>query len=156
MINPFGMAAGRLNQFAAGAAMGSVAGGWGGRGMTAAAWGSHGLGSYMGALARGNPTVWGATLGAGWGMASDDTSVLGGAAIGAGIGRYGGAGNRLMWAAARAGRNTPMAGLSYFGRGVMGQGRRDWRFAYAQGRASASYIGSTSRRAWGRIRGLWA
>lgn len=91
-------------EFAAGAGWGGhMAQRYGARGYDFAASGGAraGLGKMHGAVGgalgtTGRNVAYGAMAGAGWGMVSDDTSVLGGAAMGAGLGavggRYGGAG----------------------------------------------------------------
>jgi hypothetical protein len=84
-------------------------------------WGRMGLAAAKGSFGR---TIQGATIGAaagaGWGMMSSDTSVLGGMLMGAGLGavgaRYGGAGLRKGW---RGGQG--------FMSGVRAQARRDYR-----------------------------
>ena len=156
-MNPFGIAAGHLNRVATSAALGAMRGGVAGGALRAGAWGARGMGAYMGGLARGNPTVWGATLGGAWGMASDDTSVLGGAAIGASAGRYGAAGWRLADRAARIGGiNTFRGSSAAIWRGMRNQGQADWRMAWGQGRSAATYIGRTSRRGYNSFKGLFA
>lgn len=103
--------------------------------------------------------AWGGLVGAGWGAVSDDTSVLGGALMGAGIGaggaRYGGAGWRVMDRAARTGRNTFRPGMNYFWKGAAGQARRDWRSALVQGSASKAYIGGGLNKGYNKFRAMW-
>lgn len=92
----------------------------------------RGLSAAKGVLTgRYGSTAAGAAWGAGWGMASGDTSVLGGAAMGAGIGRYGAAGLR---AAAKTGRGLGFrdSAKAYgigFGGGVLNRMQRDYRGA---------------------------
>ena len=76
-----------------------------------------------------NRTAMGAMAGAGWGMMSDDTSVMGGALMGAAAGRYLGAG---AMSAAYSGRglgfNASLRAYGRaFGRGVSNMARRDFR-----------------------------
>jgi len=94
-------------------------------------------GGYLNNAARGawasphgRRAIIGAGAGAGWGMMSSDTSVLGGAAMGAGVGYYGGFGAR-RFAHSRArglgvGRSAGLAGRSMFShaRGNFRSGRR--------------------------------
>ena len=104
------------------------------RAATAASnWGQ--LGSYAAKTAWGTNTGKGAMIGAGlgglYGAASNDTSVLGGMMMGAGLGaggaRYGGAGiNRMN----NVGFVTPKSAVQEFGKGAYGQMRGDYRKMY--------------------------
>src|SRR5688572_323024 len=100
---------------AAGSRLGTAAGNWGKLGMYG--------------LSRAGGTGIGALAGAAYGGMSDDTSVLCGAMMGAGLGRYGGAGLRR---AARGGAGMGFGAHSLhaakgFGRGAWGQMRADFR-----------------------------
>ena len=98
---------------------------------------------FSGGLGR---TAAGAAWGGAYGAMSSDTSVLGGALMGAGVSRYGGAGLKM---ANRGGgglgfrAHAKMATMG-FGRGVYGQARRDYRGAALL----SNNIGN-------RIKGLW-
>lgn len=162
-MNPFYSMGGHTGWWAVAAAQKAAAAGtWGGRGWRAASGALRAGTSYLGALGAGNPTAWGATVGAGYGMASDDTSIIGGGLMGAGLGRYGGA-------AALGAYNAPAfrAGVLSFGAfspGIAGraawgafknQGKADWRAAWTNGVASKGFIGRTKNRAVNGWRALW-
>ena len=97
-------------------------------------------------------TGYGALAGAGWGAASDDTSVLGGAAIGAGLGRYGRAGyagatRRLssraqMKKAASGWGGFASVGAGMAGGGIKRQAKRDFMKMSRMGRNAGNYIGA--------------
>jgi hypothetical protein len=117
---------------------------------TGAAGRAFGGGYAAGAFMR-TPTGVGMAAGAGWGMLSDDTSVLGGAMMGGALGRYGA--RPLMGAARRAGgwggllgaaRGDFMGAARGVGRTMRAQGRMDWR----GGRVLAN-------RGYNKIRGIF-
>jgi hypothetical protein len=85
-----------------------------------------------------NRTVIGALAGAGWGAMSNDTSVLGGALMGAAGARYLGAGIKRMGIARGFG-----ASARAFGRGAMNRARLDWRGVRMMSNRGMSRIGST-------------
>jgi len=106
-------------------------------GMAGAAW--RGMG------AAGRRTAIGAGVGAGWGMASGDTSVIGGALMGAGGARYLGAGFKR---AALSGRGMGFGGSlraygSAFGRGVVNRARLDFRGTRVMANKSINKVQST-------------
>ncbi len=109
------------------------------------------IGVGASAFARTGGIGIGAAAGALYGAISDDTSVLGGAMMGAGIGagmRYGAKGISVM-------NRTASGGLGAgFTRGFTGMARRDFRSALAVGKMSAVSIGNTLTKGYGRIRGL--
>lgn len=130
----------------------------GGYGKLAGATALYGLRGGYGRTIAG--AGWGGIAGGLWGAMSDDTSVFGGALMGAGIGagtaRYGGAGWRNMWGAARfRGMNTFGAGMTAFGRGMRRQARADWRMALSQGTAARAYIGGGLNRGYNKFRAMW-
>jgi hypothetical protein len=104
--------------------------------------GLFGLGALAGLTRAGswafrNPASAGAIAGAGWGMMSDDTSVLGGAAMGAGLGmagRYG----------LRGARGLMRNGIYGASLGLRSMARRDYR-----GAVMAANTG------FNKITGLW-
>ena len=104
------------------------------------------LGMYAAKGGLGRTTA-GAMWGAGYGAMSDDTSVLGGALMGAGITRYGGAGIRRARLGMRGiGTANPrtLGMFGGFGKGAWNKLRMDYRVARLQ-----------ANRGLGKIRGLW-
>lgn len=107
--------------------------GYGGR-LAGAARGAAGAvgGAWSGMAGVGRRTLGGAAIGGAYGGMADDTSVLGGAMMGAGIGRYGGTGAMMARNSYRAwqgagmgvGFRGGMMGMS-FGHGAMLQMKRD-------------------------------
>ena len=110
----------------------------------------------MGRYAAMNPmakrAMWGGIAGAGYGMFSDNTSILGGAALGAGLAgpgyRLGRAGYRAGMAAFRGGggagaiASAALAGMGASSKGMFGS-------AYNQAINGFSAMGSAARRwAW--------
>lgn len=105
----------------------------------------------------GMQTAYGAMAGGLYGAASSDTSVLGGMAAGAALGRYGGAGLRgglrgyrtgSMGAPAMGplrGRDRMMSAIGRGGARAFGQARADFRWLMSNGRASAGQLGATLR-----------
>lgn len=110
--------------------------------LTSAAWSTRGAmtGQYGRTL---QGTAIGGAVGAGWGMASDDTSVIGGALMGAGLGaggaRYGGAGG-LSARYARGGMKTR---AKAFGAGVANRARRDVMAARVRSNKPLNKVRST-------------
>jgi hypothetical protein len=102
-------------------------------------------------------TGWGAAAGGIYGGISNDTSVLGGAAMGAGLARYGGSG---IWSARQSwntlGRGTNR--LSRFGWNMLGggvaAGSGAATHAIMEGVAAGMFIGKTAGRAVNGFRGL--
>jgi len=96
-------------------------------GAMSAAYGAGRMWGGMGATAR--RTAIGAGAGAGMGLFSDDMSMIGGALMGAGLGRYGGAGAmgglRAAGAPGLGALGTTRAFGGGFGRGVWGMARAD-------------------------------
>jgi hypothetical protein len=93
----------------------------------------------------GNRTAVGAVAGAGYGAISDDTSVLGGALMGAGAGRYLGAG---VLSAMHSGRGLGFGASvraygQAFGRGVSNMARRDWRRLRVASNSGVNRVRST-------------
>lgn len=85
----------------------------------------------------------GAALGGTYGAFSNNTSVMGGAAVGAGLGLAA----RPAYFGARAGM-----GMYNIARGMgMGRGTAAWQGLAGIGRGSAALIGNTANRAFGRI-----
>jgi hypothetical protein len=122
------------------------------------------VGTYMAGAGRqglaqmaANPalrrTAIGAAMGGAYGGMSGDTSVLGGALMGAGLARYGGAG---MLAASRSGRGLGFMGSvkaygTAFGGGVANLARRDAMRVRMAGRSARM----AANRGYGKIRGLF-
>lgn len=105
----------------------------------------------LGPIAR--RTVTGAGIGAGWGMASDDTSVIGGAMMGAGIGAGVGYGGSLYRnPAVRRAWNTG-AGMGV-GAAMRGAGQAAGAIMSNDARAAGRFIGRTGTRAYNYIRGI--
>lgn len=114
-------------------------------------WARLGWGAAKGQLgARTQTTMLGAIAGAGWGVMSNDTSVLGGALIGAGIGRYGGAGLRRGRFGYRgigvSGAQGKMSAVEGFVRGVWNRGSMDFRSARMMANQGYSKIKGLYRR----------
>jgi len=99
-----------------------------------------GLATAGAARFLGNRTAIGAVAGGLYGAMSDDTSVLGGALMGAGAARYLGAGFRL------AGRAKWAGTFGYgrvFGRGMINRAGLDWRGIKMMSNRGMNKIGST-------------
>lgn len=99
-------------------------------------WGQLGAATFSGKLGRtAAGAAWGGTLGGLYGAMSSNTSVLGGIAMGAGLGaggaRYGGAGLKRanMVGAGMGVKAHGMAAASAFGKGAFNRLRLDYRGA---------------------------
>lgn len=116
--------------------------------------GQLGRAAWQGIGSTGRGAVYGAAAGGAWGAVSDDTSVLGGMAMGAAGGavggRYGGAGMKSMsrWSRPEYGFAPGISAqrmgdkMSNFAMGVVGQARRDFRGA----KSAMGFPGNTAAR----------
>lgn len=128
------------------------------RGLTRLAGGlAAGSGSTLARAAWSNPISRGAMLGAAGGGAlaySQDRSVLGGMALGAGVGAAGGWARGLrapatdIWNTMRGAGASRWQSFSAVASMVGERARMD-------GAASARFLGNTAKRAYGRIRGMF-
>ncbi|MBW1802320.1 MAG: hypothetical protein JRJ85_16520 [Deltaproteobacteria bacterium] len=109
--------------------------------------GSQAFAGIAGANRAGARAVVGGVAGGTYGAFSENTSIMGGAAMGAGL--FAGA----PLAVTRGGsRLRAMGGIYGQARGMgMGRGQAAWGVAAGQGRNASQYIGNTANRALGRI-----